>query len=135
MIPSPPLPRSTGRPSPFITACIIIPGADAAPSKLFFEAVSPSFPSSGGAASRRPRATFFSVTEGRMGAIAGFDCVCICRFDVVNVCRELKGAGGSVPIMKGTKAPNNKTRDTESRACLPWILQFTILRCSQASAL
>ena len=47
---SPP-PRSTGRPSPFITACIIIPGADAAPSKLFFEAVSLSFPSSGGAAS------------------------------------------------------------------------------------
>ena len=43
--------RSAGRPSPFITACIIIPGADAAPSKLFFEAVSPSFPSSGGAAS------------------------------------------------------------------------------------
>ena len=72
-------------------------------------------------------------------AIAGFDCVCICRFDVVNVCRELKGAGGReggiVPIMKRAKAPNNKTCDTESRACLPWILQFAILRYSRASAL
>ena len=110
-----------------------------APFELFFEV-----PFSAGVAPGQvslARFNFPWVKYGREGrerarAIAGFDCVCTCRFDVVNVYRKLKGAGASQASHEecGTLPSNNKARIVESeRASLCVTLQF--LPCARSSAL